>query len=267
MVIKYGGHAMGEEETALRFGAEDPKGGGVVHGARIFAQPTCHHRPDVLGGIGDGESAEGSVWEAADIAALNDRDSTSEVLEAATAAGVTRTAEPITTVPVLEFTITRAGASGVPEAPLDVRRQVAIPEAQILQRRTVRAGETGFAELSRHVESRLDLVPPGGRAGGRPVERGDAPDAVAARSGAVGVHIHFADFEFALIVLGQLVDDGLDHLRSLVGIRSMPPRSSACAAPVFAGWRWASSRAASARTPRRWAKSRASRSRKSPSAN
>src|SRR5690242_4067490 len=43
---------------ALRFGAEDPKGGGVVHGARIFAQPTCHHRPDVLGGIGDCEAAE-----------------------------------------------------------------------------------------------------------------------------------------------------------------------------------------------------------------
>lgn len=42
----------------LRFGAEDPKGGGVVHGARIFAQPTCHHRPDVLGGIGDAEAAE-----------------------------------------------------------------------------------------------------------------------------------------------------------------------------------------------------------------
>ena len=43
---------------ALRFGAEDPKGGGVVHGARIFAQPTCHHRPDVLGGIGEAEAAE-----------------------------------------------------------------------------------------------------------------------------------------------------------------------------------------------------------------
>src|SRR4051812_20615440 len=41
---------------ALRFGAEDPKGGGVVHGARIFAQPTCHHRPDVLGGIGEAEA-------------------------------------------------------------------------------------------------------------------------------------------------------------------------------------------------------------------
>jgi tRNA(Arg) A34 adenosine deaminase TadA len=42
----------------LRFAAEDPKGGGVVHGARIFAQPTCHHRPDVLSGIGEEESAE-----------------------------------------------------------------------------------------------------------------------------------------------------------------------------------------------------------------
>jgi tRNA(adenine34) deaminase len=42
---------------ALRFAAEDPKGGGVVHGARVFAQPTCHHRPDVLGGIGDEEAA------------------------------------------------------------------------------------------------------------------------------------------------------------------------------------------------------------------
>jgi len=43
---------------ALRFGAEDPKGGGVIHGAKIFTQPTCHHRPDVLGGIGEAESAE-----------------------------------------------------------------------------------------------------------------------------------------------------------------------------------------------------------------
>ena len=42
---------------ALRFAAEDPKGGGVVHGARIFTQPTCHHRPDVLGGIGEAEAA------------------------------------------------------------------------------------------------------------------------------------------------------------------------------------------------------------------
>ena len=43
---------------ALRFGAEDPKGGGVVHGPRIFTQQTCHHRPDVLGGIGEEEAAD-----------------------------------------------------------------------------------------------------------------------------------------------------------------------------------------------------------------
>ena len=42
---------------ALRFAAEDPKGGGVIHGARIFTQPTCHHRPDVMGGIGEEEAA------------------------------------------------------------------------------------------------------------------------------------------------------------------------------------------------------------------
>lgn len=42
---------------ALRFAAEDPKGGGVIHGARVFAQPTCHHRPDVLGGLGEEEAA------------------------------------------------------------------------------------------------------------------------------------------------------------------------------------------------------------------
>ena len=42
---------------ALRFAAEDPKGGGVIPGARIFTQPTCHHRPDVMGGIGEEEAA------------------------------------------------------------------------------------------------------------------------------------------------------------------------------------------------------------------
>ena len=35
----------------LFFGAYDPKGGGVEHGARIFAQATCHHRPEIVGGI------------------------------------------------------------------------------------------------------------------------------------------------------------------------------------------------------------------------
>ena len=43
--------------NSVRFAAEDPKGGGVIHGAKIFAQPTCHHRPDVLGGIGEEEAA------------------------------------------------------------------------------------------------------------------------------------------------------------------------------------------------------------------
>jgi tRNA(Arg) A34 adenosine deaminase TadA len=43
---------------ALRFAAEDPKGGGVVHGPRIFGQPTIHHRPDVLGGIGEAEAGD-----------------------------------------------------------------------------------------------------------------------------------------------------------------------------------------------------------------
>ncbi len=35
----------------LVFGAYDPKGGGVDHGPRIFQQPTCHHRPEVIGGV------------------------------------------------------------------------------------------------------------------------------------------------------------------------------------------------------------------------
>jgi tRNA(adenine34) deaminase len=37
----------------LYFGAYDPKGGGVEHGARIFDQPTCHHRPEFYGGIAE----------------------------------------------------------------------------------------------------------------------------------------------------------------------------------------------------------------------
>ncbi len=38
--------------SRLYFGAEDPKSGGVEHGARVFSHPQCHHRPDVYGGIG-----------------------------------------------------------------------------------------------------------------------------------------------------------------------------------------------------------------------
>jgi len=39
------------------FAAYDPKGGGVEHGPRIFDQPTCHHRPEVYGGIDEAASA------------------------------------------------------------------------------------------------------------------------------------------------------------------------------------------------------------------
>ncbi|MEQ9491839.1 MAG: nucleoside deaminase [Alphaproteobacteria bacterium] len=35
----------------LVFGAYDPKGGGVEHGARVFERETCHHKPDIVGGI------------------------------------------------------------------------------------------------------------------------------------------------------------------------------------------------------------------------
>lgn len=41
----------------LYYGAPDPKGGAVEHGARVFAQPTCHHRPEVVGGLGEGDAA------------------------------------------------------------------------------------------------------------------------------------------------------------------------------------------------------------------
>jgi tRNA(Arg) A34 adenosine deaminase TadA len=40
----------------LYYAAADPKGGAVEHGARVFAQPTCHHRPDIYAGIGEGEA-------------------------------------------------------------------------------------------------------------------------------------------------------------------------------------------------------------------
>jgi len=41
----------------LYFGAADPKGGAVEHGVRFFSSPTCHHRPEVYGGINESESA------------------------------------------------------------------------------------------------------------------------------------------------------------------------------------------------------------------
>ena len=39
------------------FGAADPKGGGVEHGPRVFSHPTCHHRPEVYGGMAEAEAA------------------------------------------------------------------------------------------------------------------------------------------------------------------------------------------------------------------
>jgi tRNA(Arg) A34 adenosine deaminase TadA len=41
----------------LYYGAADPKGGGVEHGARFFGQPTCHHAPEVYGGLSEDEAA------------------------------------------------------------------------------------------------------------------------------------------------------------------------------------------------------------------
>ncbi|WP_225207469.1 nucleoside deaminase [Novosphingobium huizhouense] len=40
------------------YAASDPKGGAVEHGARVFEQPTCLHRPEVYAGMGEGEAAE-----------------------------------------------------------------------------------------------------------------------------------------------------------------------------------------------------------------
>ena len=41
----------------LIFGADDPKGGGVMHGARVFDHPQTLHRPEIVGGIGAERSA------------------------------------------------------------------------------------------------------------------------------------------------------------------------------------------------------------------
>ena len=42
----------------LYFAAADPKGGAVLHGPRLFAQPTCHHAPEIYAGIGEEQAAE-----------------------------------------------------------------------------------------------------------------------------------------------------------------------------------------------------------------
>ncbi|WP_206378203.1 nucleoside deaminase [Sneathiella limimaris] len=40
------------------FGAFDPKGGGVEYGPRIFDHPTCHHKPEIYGGVGEAQAAK-----------------------------------------------------------------------------------------------------------------------------------------------------------------------------------------------------------------
>ncbi len=42
----------------LYFGAYDPKGGGVEHGAKVFDRETCHHKPEVYGGLEEEKSAQ-----------------------------------------------------------------------------------------------------------------------------------------------------------------------------------------------------------------
>ncbi len=42
----------------LYFGAYDPKGGGVEHGAKVFDHATCHHRPEIYGGIEESRAAQ-----------------------------------------------------------------------------------------------------------------------------------------------------------------------------------------------------------------
>ena len=41
----------------LYYAASDPKSGGVEHGARVFSQDTCHHRPEVYAGIGEAQAS------------------------------------------------------------------------------------------------------------------------------------------------------------------------------------------------------------------
>lgn len=42
----------------LYYGAGDPKGGAVDHGVRLFNSPSCHHRPEVVAGLGEGRAGE-----------------------------------------------------------------------------------------------------------------------------------------------------------------------------------------------------------------
>ncbi|HEX8572551.1 MAG TPA: nucleoside deaminase [Allosphingosinicella sp.] len=44
--------------SRLYFAALDPKGGAVLHGPRLFLQPTCHHAPEVYSGLAEEEAGE-----------------------------------------------------------------------------------------------------------------------------------------------------------------------------------------------------------------
>lgn len=44
--------------SRVYYAAPDPKGGAVDHGPRFFSQPTCHHRPEVYSGLGEGPAAD-----------------------------------------------------------------------------------------------------------------------------------------------------------------------------------------------------------------
>lgn len=51
--------AIGHARIArVYYAAPDPKGGAVAHGARVFDQPGCLHRPEVYAGLGEAEAAE-----------------------------------------------------------------------------------------------------------------------------------------------------------------------------------------------------------------
>jgi tRNA(Arg) A34 adenosine deaminase TadA len=53
-----GGAIQHARIARLYYAAADPKGGAVEHGARVFAQPQCLHRPEVFSGLGEAEAAE-----------------------------------------------------------------------------------------------------------------------------------------------------------------------------------------------------------------
>ena len=51
------GGTLAVAASSITSNVADEKGGGVDHGPRIFAQPTCHHVPDVYGGIGESRAS------------------------------------------------------------------------------------------------------------------------------------------------------------------------------------------------------------------